>query len=92
MRMSDIRDGEWFFNRAKTSTGYNSTPLRDECLEIIKRYHDPKKKYIFSHILSEKYDKNDESIKKRLNCYLSVSVRATTPGSSVLAEPLIKQA
>ena len=71
LRKKDIRDGEWFFNRAKTSTGYNSTPLRKECIDIIDRYYDSNNKYIFSHILSEKYDKNDERIKKRLNCYLS---------------------
>ncbi len=66
LQPSDIKAGVWYFDKQKTSTGYESTPLRKECLDIIDRWYDPSEKYIFHDILNDKYDSSDEEIKKRI--------------------------
>lgn len=65
MRLSDVRDGLWFFDRAKTNNSSLGKPLLPECLAIIQKYANPKNKYVFDFILGDKYDKSDKAINER---------------------------
>lgn len=56
MRLSDVRDGLWFFDRAKTHNSSLGKPLLPECLAIIQKYANSKNKYVFDFILGDKYD------------------------------------
>ncbi len=65
LMIGDIKGDTWYFDREKTSTGYDSTFLRPECLEIISRYLKPESKYVFDYLNG--YDQNDKTIKRRVN-------------------------
>lgn len=65
MKMSDIRDGLWYFERSKTNNSSLGKPLLPECLEIIQKYAEPDNKYVFDFILGDKYDRDDKTISKR---------------------------
>lgn len=65
MKLSDIKDGLWFFERAKTNNSSLGKPLLPECLAIINKYADPRNKYVFDFILQDKYDNNDKTINER---------------------------
>ncbi|MEO1262866.1 MAG: site-specific integrase [Bacteroidota bacterium] len=69
MKISDIKDGIWYYDREKTGMGGNGKPLLPECLAIIKKYHNPANKYVFYDILRDCYDVNDLSIKSRVRDY-----------------------
>lgn len=71
LKMKDIRDGIWFYEREKTDTGGRGKPLLPECLEIIEKYYNSKNKYVFHDILRDCYDESDESIKCRTRDYLA---------------------
>ncbi len=66
MKISDIKDDIWYYDREKTGMGGNGKPLLPECLKIIKKYYSPKNKYIFNHILGDGYDASDMDIKTRV--------------------------
>ncbi len=65
MRLSDVRDGLWFFERAKTSNTSLGKPLLPECQAIIQKYANSKNKYVFDFILQDRYDKSDKAINER---------------------------
>ncbi|MBK8832849.1 MAG: site-specific integrase [Saprospiraceae bacterium] len=65
MKLSDVRDGLWFFERAKTNNSSLGKPLLPECLEIVQKYSNPKNKYVFDFILQDRYDKSDKAINER---------------------------
>ena len=65
MKLSDIKDGLWFFERAKTNNSSLGKPLLPECLAIINKYANPKNRYVFDFILQDRYDKNDKTINER---------------------------
>ena len=65
MKMSDIRDGLWFFERSKTNNSSLGKPLLPECQSILQKYAKPKNKYVFDFILGDRYDKDDKTISER---------------------------
>lgn len=71
MKMTDIKDGIWYYEREKTSEGGGGKLLLPECIELINKYQHLNNKYIFSDILRDCYDTSDETIKYRTRDYLS---------------------
>ncbi len=71
MKITDVKDGIWYYEREKTSEGGKGKLLLPECLKLIEKYQNPENKYIFSDILRDCYDSSDETIKYRTRDYLS---------------------
>lgn len=72
MKYSDIKDGLWFYNREKTGEGGFGKPLIKEAIEIVEKYYDPQKKYVFDWILEDgKYDTSERAIKDRVMNYVN---------------------
>ena len=87
MKRSDLRDGQWFFEREKTQDANCGTHILPEVTEIITKYDDQENEYVFDFILQDKYDVNEQAIRDRMDNVLSNLWKTYTRISSKLGLP-----
>ncbi len=71
LKMSDIKENRWYFDRAKTQNSSLGKPPLPECWSIINKYYNENNEYIFDFILKDCYDFDDLALNKRKNCVLA---------------------
>ncbi len=69
LKWSDIKNGKWYYKRSKTSVGAkDGKPIPKYAWAIIEKYGDKNSKYVFN-ILNGGWDKDEETLVKRVDYY-----------------------